>query len=767
MMEILQNQFNLISWWNHIHSFSDNDYVTRFQHYEKALTLLPRSYKLWFAYLLERSAHLSILIIPGNDKKYDLLFHTFERSLIYLSQMPRLWIDYATVLLKCGRFSRFRSVFDRCLQSLPLTQHSKIWMVIIPLMKKFLPVRLLLHFFRRYLCLNPSFREDDYIPYLKSLGYCYDEVAHELLQLLKENSTSNELTPVVSHNYWMELCEIFANHALTFQKTTNFGRKTLIDVEAVIRDALTRFPDEAGRLWNYLAEFYIRCGKFDEASSVYEEAMNSVIFVRDFTLVFDSLIKIEESIVTAKMKFLEEAEVETADEDGDGLHEEEKSEHMNDINLRLSKIENFMEKRPLLLNNVLIRQNPNNVAQWKKRFRLLSNNQENLQLAVFAFAEAVKTIDPSHAVGKFSQIWIIWSRFYEKHGDVGNAKNVFAQAVPVPFKSVDELAEVYCAWVEFEIRQKNYEEALQIVRSALEKTRAKKSSPLHDRLQKNVRLWNLYLDLEESLSPIEVVRSAYENAYEIKIITVSMVLNYASYLENCHYYEDAFKVYERSVSLFEFPAVKIIWLIYLDKFAERYGSSKLIRLEDLFEEVLRVVPLEDSVEFFMKYITFEEKYGSPKNVLKIFERACKVLPDRYKLSMYRLYIKKVEEYYGAIHTRKVYTEALKLLSDDNARQLCVEYFRLERNLGEIDRARAILQYGSQFADPKRFADFWSNWRLFEQQFGNEDTFKDMLRIQRSVEAALSQVFFIALLNVSLFFLFILCRLIMLFMILKL
>jgi pre-mRNA-splicing factor SYF1 len=741
MMEILQNQFNLISWWNHIHSFSDNDYVTRFEHYEKALTLLPRSYKLWFAYLLERITHLSVLVIPYHDKKYDLLFHAFERSLIYLSQMPRLWIDYATILLKCGRFSRFRSVFDRCLQSLPLTQHSKVWAILIPLMKEFLPVRLSLHFFRRYLRLNPSFREEDYIPYLKSLNNCYEEVAIEILQLLRENSTSNELTPVMSHNYWMELCEICANHAVTFQKISSNERKTIIDVEGTIRDALTRFPDEAGRLWNYLAEYYIRSGKFDEASSVYEEAMNSVIFVRDFTLVFDSLIKIEESIVTAKMKFLEEAEGDAVEEEGDGLVEEEKTEHMNDINMRLSKIENYMEKRPLLLNNVLIRQNPNNVAQWKKRFRLLSNNQENLQVAILAFAEAVKTIDPSHAVGKFSQIWIQWSRFYEKHGDIVNAKDVFVQAITIPFKSVDELAEIYCAWIEFEIRKKNYDEALQIVRSALEKTRTNKSSLLYDRLQKNIRLWNLYLDLEESLSSIEVVRSAYEKVYEIKIITVSMVLNYASYLENRHYYEDAFKVYERSVSLFEFPAVKIIWLIYLDKFAERYGSSKLIRLEDLFEEVLRVVPLDDSVEFFMKYINFEEKYGSPKNVLKIFERACKILPDQFKLSMYRLYIKKVEEYYGAIHTRKVYTEALKLLNDENARQLCIEYFKLERNLGEIDRARAILQYGSQFADPKRFPEFWSNWRLFEQQYGNEDTFKDMLRIQRSVEAALSQVIY--------------------------
>jgi hypothetical protein len=31
------------------------------------------------------------------------------------------------------------------------------------------------------------------------------------------------------------------------------------------------------------------------------------------------------------------------------------------------------------------------------------------------------------------------------------------------------------------------------------------------------------------------------------------------------------------------------------------------------------------------------------------------------------------------------------------------------------------------------------WREFEEQHGNEDTFKDMLRVQRSVETAFSQV----------------------------
>ena len=60
-------------------------------------------------------------------------------------------------------------------------------------------------------------------------------------------------------------------------------------------------------------------------------------------------------------------------------------------------------------------------------------------------------------------------------------------------------------------------------------------------------------------------------------------------------------------------------------------------------------------------------------------------------------------------------------------------------LGEVDRARAVLQYGSQFADPRRDVAYWQRWRSFEEAHGNEDTFRDMLRVQRSVETAFAHV----------------------------
>jgi pre-mRNA-splicing factor SYF1 len=106
--------------------------------------------------------------------------------------------------------------------------------------------------------------------------------------------------------------------------------------------------------------------------------------------------------------------------------------------------------------------------------------------------------------------------------------------------------------------------------------------------------------------------------------------------------------------------------------------------------------------------------------------------------MYRLYAKKTEQYYGITKTRPVYERALQELSDDNARELCIEFSELETKLGEVDRARAILQYGSQFAAPALQPAYWTKWREFEESHGNEDTYREMLRIRRSVETAFSQ-----------------------------
>ncbi|CAN0161276.1 unnamed protein product, partial [Ectocarpus fasciculatus] len=135
---------------------------------------------------------------------------------------------------------------------------------------------------------------------------------------------------------WMRLCDLCAKHP---EEVTG-----VLKVDAIIRSGLSRFTDEVGRLWCKLADYYIRLGQFERARDVYEEAINSVVTVRDFTMVFDAYTQFEESVLTAKMRMAEESD-EDSDSDGLGADLDEDG----DVELRLARLEHLLERRPILV----------------------------------------------------------------------------------------------------------------------------------------------------------------------------------------------------------------------------------------------------------------------------------------------------------------------------------------------------------------------------------------------------------------------------------
>ena len=102
--------------------------------------------------------------------------------------------------------------------------------------------------------------------------------------------------------------------------------------------------------------------------------------------------------------------------------------------------------------------------------------------------------------------------------------------------------------------------------------------------------------------------------------------------------------------------------------------------------------------------------------------------------MFSIYIAKATANYGLPATRPIYERALEVLPDRQTAEMCLRFAALERKLGEIDRARSIYAHASQFCDPRVNPQFWSEWNSFEIETGSEDTFREMLRIKRSVQA---------------------------------
>ena len=132
--------------------------------------------------------------------------------------------------------------------------------------------------------------------------------------------------------------------------------------------------------------------------------------------------------------------------------------------------------------------------------------------------------------------------------------------------------------------------------------------------------------------------------------------------------------------------------------------------------------------------------------MQIYESAVKKVPEDQRLAVYDVYLARASEFFGVGKVREIYEAAIEAqppdaLNDADTRIMCLRYANLEKKLGEIDRARAILVHASSLADPKAVPAFWLEWNNFEVKHGNEETFREMLRIKRSVAAAFSQQHF--------------------------
>ncbi|NXH40474.1 SYF1 factor, partial [Dicaeum eximium] len=541
---------------------------------------------------------------------------------------------------------------------------------------------------------------EQYVAYLRSVGRL-DEAAQVLARLVNDERFVSRQGKS-NYQLWQELCELLSQHP---------DRVRSLDAGGIIRGGLTRFTDQRGRLWGALADCYVRCGHLEKARDVYEEAVQTVMTVRDFTQVFDSYARFEESVIAALL--------DTQAQLGRGQDEEV------ELELRLARFERLMARRPLLLNSVLLRQNPHNVHEWHKR----------------TFTEAVRTVDPQRATGRPHELWVAFARFYEDNGQLDDARSILSRATRVRFRRVEDLAAVWCEFGELELRHQRHQEALRVLRkaTALPAKRAEyfdSSEPVQNRLYKSLKVWSMLADLEESLGTFQVGTGTPGHTWGH--------LGTPGHTWGQLGTPGDIGAYERGIALFRWPHVGDLWLTYLSKFVARYGGRKLERARDLFEQALDGCPPQHAKTIYLLYARLEEQFGLARRAMAVYERGTRAVPPAQQSDMFHIYIRRAAELFGVTHTRPIYQRAIEVLGDDAARELCLRFADMECKLGEVDRARAIYTYCSQICDPRITGSFWQTWKEFEIRHGNEDTIREMLRIKRSVQATYNtQVNFMA------------------------
>ncbi|KAK2197075.1 bifunctional Tetratricopeptide-like helical domain superfamily/HAT (Half-A-TPR) repeat/Tetratricopeptide repeat/Pre-mRNA-splicing factor Syf1-like [Babesia duncani] len=682
-----------------------------FKAYSKAVEYIPLSYKIWYQYLRDSIEELSTDYY-GDPDLYEQINARFDQSLVCMYGYPAVYLLYGSFLQLQPHVTGVRRLYDKALLNLAITQHHLVWEEYLKFVNRVDLLPLGKAVYRRYIQLKPTYREHFY-EFLKRHGD-YDGACTVLCGLLNDDAFVSEENKT-QFDLWLELCEMIRDHPQDI---------TTLPIQDIIREGISKYTDQIASLWTILAEVYIMKGKMIMARDVYEEALKSVTSVQDFGNIFDIYAN-----------FLESYAREMAKSDSDSVQ----------VELAIDRLEHLVLNRAMLLVNVKLKQNKHNIYNWISHIDLV---QDNPQEVVEIYNKALESIDVRRCVGRITDLWIRFANFHLDAKNVKGAEEIYKRATKSNFKFVDDLATIWCSWVEMYLVLGDYQKALEIARRSLDVSNDPDANEVEKRLYKSVKLWYLCLDMEQNFGTVATCKATFNKMVDAKVVTPQVCLGFVSYLENLGYFEASFNAFERCVALFKWPQAYYLYLPYLTRFIDRYQGTRLERAREIFDQCIYsgpdkscAVPSKYAKQLLYLYAHMEEEFGSIRRCVGILQDATKNTEPEEQLQMITLYIAKVAEYYGIVHTRGIYNECLERTSDVVARDLCSMYIQMERGLGEIDRARAIYCYCSQMCDPAKYPNFWNEWREFEVLHGNEDCFREMLRIKRTVQAQYSNVHF--------------------------
>lgn len=707
---IAKQKLSMRAWLDYWGSLDARDDVTPLEAIwilKRALRYLPRSYKLWkilWEFLLDTKQPVNVIVA------------CFERAVLTLSSYPRVWMVYVEYLCRNHpvRSSTYlRQTFNRALESLNVGQHDKLWELAENLMLEsdLLPVVSTNRLWKR-LCMFRPERIVDYAAWCERQEL-WGEAAHTYLCLLNDSSEAKE------KDYWRSFGELVARHSIDIE---SIG----IDWQAVLQTAIsTSRGEDAASAFSWLASAWIRRGDIDMARSIYEDGLQRVSTVRDFSILFASYIQLEESLLEQLAESIEEDhsvdDTPIDDNDWDILFPSQSTSRgkLAQMEFAFARAEHLTQRRPVLLNAVHLRQNPNNVEAWLERADLQTISSQS----VAVLEEALETV---HRTTSSIVLKLV------KLHPVEEARNLLdrvCRKCTIGKFDAKELAECWATWVELELEQERWDEALSLARQSVAK------------LNRSQKLWNLLLDLEESLGTVQTTKDSYNRAMDTKVATVEQVLNFCSFLNERKYFEESFSAFERGIEQFSFPHIgaKLLWKCYLESFMKRYSGTKVERTRYLFQRCLAHCPVEHCAEFFLMNGEFEEQYGLTKRALAVYKAMCEKVPENERYTAYQLYIVKTTKFVGLASTRHIYEEALSSLLGDAPAvvKLCLDFASAELSLHQIERSRLIYAHGAQFADPRKMPEFWKAWNDFEIAHGNEDSFREMLRVKRNIVTSFS------------------------------
>lgn len=713
-----RNPYSLRPWLAYL-NFLSNDGATEvatklFPIYERAVAALPGSYKLWYAYATSFRAYAARHHPRHAARRAALSVSARAARALRLS--PVLWARYVEHLLEEVRLSEARAAIDAALRALPVTQHFHVWRVVADAYPSAAAPRTAAALFRRQAAVAPRDAVAPLCDALLAAG-CVDDAVRTLTAHLADPN-------------WVPISSSRADIVLHVARTA-VSRAADADedtVPSLLRTGIVDAPPVVAELTACLAEFHTRRGDFERARDVLEKAVTTSSVARDFSVVYDAYAQLETAITEAAIA---------------------RGDHL--ASLHVARLEYLVERRPMLLSDVQLRQNPHNVHEWHRRARMFKQ-QSDAANVVNTYSKAVRAVDPRRATnGRAYTLWLAFADYYTQAGDHDSARKVLEAAVARPdaFETAEHLAAVWAGFAEMELRFGNISAALDVLRRPTNgPSSTSDTDSVVDRVRRSRRLWMMMVDIAHAGEDVDVVTRVHTGMLDARIASAGSLLSGTAYLEERRLFDRAFRLYDRAATALPWPEGLRIWMVYLDRAISRLANRHPERVRDLFETALRLAPTVKRLgiesphplkkHIFLLYADFELSQGSgERRALAVLARATHDARDEDCAQLFRLRIVRTAVLCGASATRPVYEEALHALkSTEDVAEFASRYASLEVRLGETDRARGIFQMTCTAVDTVASGTckaFWNAWRDFETRFGSEDSLRDMMRRRRRVE----------------------------------
>ena len=659
-------------------------------------------------------------------------------------------------MMEQNSITKTKIIFNKALQSIPITQHKKLWDIYIPWIESLSGChRTKIEIFKRYTKFNPDYKEKfiNYLIGIKEFNlaiYLIIEILNEENFYSKENKSQ--------YYYWIMLCQIINN----YPEEINLSKYNKdLDVDKVIRHGIKKYTDEVGNLWVTLANYYIKMGLIEKAREIFEEALEKILTVRDFSLIFNAYLNFEQEMMKQNLftnndldnnnllesinenkdnnlQSLELKELENAlidlnieeigkEENNDDIKKNEldKKDSQKDSNLKkfnFIRVNNLLQRRPFLLNSTILRRNPNNVAEWLKRIELMKDKND-FKLIKNLYEESLNTIKINEAYGNLSELYISYANFYEENKNIKKANEIYYKGCNLNFKKTDENVNLWCLWCEMNIRQKRYQDAYRIIKFICTNNANK-----YYKYNRNIKLWSLYVDLEMNLikNNEKQIIYIYTKMIEYKIANIETIFNFIIYLEKIKNYEKIYNIYEQSLDLFNWPNAYDICICYLVDFINHYKNEKIEIFRDIIQNI--IIFSGHLKIFYYIYAFYEEKYGLYNHCIDILKEASQNVKEEEKPEIHSVIIAKCAKYFGIGKVRLAFDDAMNNLEKSYVLEIGLKYISIEIKLKEINRARGIFKYLGKLFNPdnKEYKEeFWEMWDNFEKIYGDSTTYQEM------------------------------------------